>query len=518
LPEVGQGSEGALALARAALAALEASRQRIDDLNVYPVPDGDTGTNMTETARAIVSALERGETDVVRASLMGARGNSGVILSQIVRGAVEALPEGEITTQALAQSLRGASDAAYAAVRNPQEGTMLTVIRELAEQAEELAAAVPLDEALPKLVDHGEVALARTPEQLDVLRQAGVVDAGGAGVVEILRGIAAHVRGEPLPEGGSETGALPLEAVHMEPSKYRYCTSFFVEGDAVDPEDFEAKLSELGDSLLVVGAPGAVKAHVHTDEPGRALALATAAGEVEEVDIKNMHVQTAQRTQRLEREAGVTGAVAVVVGNGNRRLFESLGAVCVDGGETMNPSTADIAAAIESLPDSGAIVLPNSKNVVMAAERAADSVDKDVRVVPTHTLQAGLGALVAYDAKRPVDENAIAMAEAAVAVRSGAVARASRSASIGPVEVEQGQFLGLVEGEPVSAGPALDPVAREVVDRLLEGDSEVLTFLLGEEAGDTDALVDGIRTAHPELEVEVHEGGQPHYPLLFGAE
>jgi uncharacterized protein len=184
----------------------------------------------------------------------------------------------------------------------------------------------------------------------------------------------------------------------------------------------------------------------------------------------------------------------------------------------MNPSTADIAAAIESLPDSGAIVLPNSKNVVMAAERAADSVDKDVRVVPTHTLQAGLGALVAYDAKRPVDENAVAMAEAAATVRSGAVARASRSASIGPVEVERGQFLGLVEGKPVSAGPALDPVAREVVDRLLEADSEVLTFLLGEEAGDTDALVDGIRTAHPELEVEVHEGGQPHYPLLFGAE
>jgi uncharacterized protein len=519
LPEVGQGSEGALAVARAALAALEASRQRIDDLNVYPVPDGDTGTNMTETARAVVSALERGETDVVRASLMGARGNSGVILSQIVRGAVEALPEDEIDTQALAQALRGASDAAYAAVRNPQEGTMLTVIRELAEKAEELAAAaVPLDEALPRLVDHGESALARTQEQLDVLRQAGVVDAGGAGIVEILRGIAAHVRGEPLPEGRSGAGALPLEAVHLEPSKYRYCTSFFVEGDAVDPEDFEAKLSELGDSLLVVGAPGALKAHVHTDEPGRALALATAAGEVEEVDIKNMHVQTAQRTQRLEREAGVTGAVAVVVGNGNRRLFESLGAVCVDGGETMNPSTADIAAAIESLPDSGAIVLPNSKNVVMAAERAADSVDKDVRVVPTHTLQAGLGALVAYDAKRPVDENAMGMTEAAAAVRSGGVARASRNASLGPVDVEQGQFLGLVEGEPVSAGPTLDPVAREVVDRLLGEDPEVLTILLGEEAGDTDALVDAIRTAHPELEVEVHDGGQPHYPLLFGAE
>jgi DAK2 domain fusion protein YloV len=519
LPEVGQGSEGALAVARAALAALEASRQRIDDLNVYPVPDGDTGTNMTETARAVVAALERGEKNVVRASLMGARGNSGVILSQIVRGVVEALPEGEIDSQALARAFRGASDAAYAAVRNPQEGTMLTVIRELAEKAEELAAAgLRLEEALVELVDEGEAALARTPEQLDVLRQAGVVDAGGAGIVEILRGIAAHVRGEPLPEGPSAAGALPLEAVHLEPSRYRYCTSFFVEGDAVDPDGFETTFSELGDSLLVVGAPGAVKVHVHTDDPGRALALATAAGEVEEIDIKNMHVQTAERTQRLEREAGVTGAVAVVSGDGNRLLFESLGAVCVEGGETMNPSTADIAAAIDSLPEGGVIVLPNSKNVVMAADQAAGAVEKEVRVVPTHTLQAGLGALVAYDPQRPVDENAAAMEEAATAVRTGGVARASRNASIGAVEVEQGQFLGLVEGEPVTAGADLDAVAREVADRLLQEDSEVLTILVGEEAGDTDALLGAIRADHPDHEVEVHEGGQPHYPLLFGAE
>jgi fatty acid kinase len=501
------------------LAALEASRKRIDDLNVYPVPDGDTGTNMAETARGVVAALERGEHDVVRAALMGARGNSGVILSQIVRGGVEALREGELDTQALARALRGANDSAYAAVGNPEEGTMLTVIRELAEEGEELAATgVPLDEALARLVEHGEVALARTQEQLDVLRQAGVVDAGGAGVVEILRGIAAHVRGEPLPEQPGRTGALPLEAVHLEPSRYRYCTSFFVEGDGVEPEDFEQKLSELGDSLLVVGAPGTVKAHVHTDEPGAALALATSLGEVEEIDIKNMHVQTAQRTQRLERETGSTGAVAIVLGEGNRRLFESLGAVCVEAGETMNPSTAAIAAAIESLPERAAIVLPNSKNVVMAAEQAAETVSKEVRVVPTNTLQAGLSALVAYDPQRPVDENVAAMEEAAAAVRSGGVARASRSASFGPVEVEEGQFLGLVEGEPVTAGAAVDPVAHEVVERLLQAHSEVLTILLGKQAGETDALVEEIRTAHPELEVEVHEGGQPHYPLLFGAE
>jgi DAK2 domain fusion protein YloV len=501
------------------LAALEASRQRIDDLNVYPVPDGDTGTNMVETVRAVVTALERGERDVVRASLMGARGNSGVILSQIVRGAVEALPEGPIDTAALARALRGASDAAYAAVRNPQEGTMLTVIRELAEKAAGLDPQLPLEDALAELVAHGGQALARTQEQLDVLRQAGVVDAGGAGVVEILRGIAAYARGEPLPEAPVATGSVPLEAVHLQPSKYRYCTSFFVEGDGANPETFETELAKLGDSLLVVGTPGAVKVHVHTDHPGQALELGAAAGEVEEIDIKNMHVQTAQRAQRLERQAGVTGAVAVCAGDGNKRLFESLGAVCVEGGETMNPSTADIAAVLDSLPETQAIVLPNSKNVVMAAEAAAAAaVDKDVKVVPTHTLQAGLGALVAYDSQLPLGENVPAMEQAAAAVRSGGVARASRTTTIGPLEVEQGQFLGLVEGEPITAGAALGSVAREVIERLLDGNAEVLTILLGDEVEDADELAAGLRTAHPELEVEVHEGGQPHYPLLFGAE
>ena len=474
---------------------------------------------MAETARAVVGALERGETDVVRASLMGARGNSGVILSQIVRGAVEALPEGDIDAPSLGVALRGASDAAYAAVRNPQEGTMLTVIRELAEEAERLGeTGSPLEETLERLVAHGEAAVARTQEQLDVLRQAGVVDAGGAGLLEILRGIAAHLRGEPLAEAPLAGAPLPLEAVHQELSKYRYCTSFFVEGDSVDPEAFERELSQLGDSLLVVGARGAVKVHVHTDEPGRALAIATAVGEVEEIDIKNMHVQTAERTVRLERQVGLTGAVAVCLGAGNHRLFESLGAVCVEGGETMNPSTADIAAAVEALAEEDVVVLPNSKNVLLAAEAAADAGRKRVRVVATHTLQAGLGALVAYDHLQSLDDNVAAMEEAAAAVRSGSVARASRSATLGGLEIEQGQFLGLVEGEPVTAGPVLEPVARAVVERLLDGNAEVLTILLGEEAHDADTLAEAIRTAHPSLEVEVHEGGQPHYPLLFGAE
>jgi uncharacterized protein len=503
------------------LAALEASRARIDDLNVYPVPDGDTGTNMTETARAVVSALDRDPgADIVRAALMGARGNSGVILSQLVRGAVEALgDEGEMDAPAVARALRGASDAGYAAVRNPQEGTMLTVARELAEKAEALAPSdPPLTEALAELVAHGERALAATTDQLDVLREAGVVDAGGAGVLEILRGIAAHVRGEPLPELEGVTGGIPLEAVHQELSRYRYCTSFFVEGETIDPEELERELTKLGDSLLVVGGPGAVKVHVHTDEPGAALALATDRGVIAEVDIKNMHVQTADRTQRLKREAGVTGAVAVVLGGGNRRLFESLGASTVAGGETMNPSTADLLAAVDALPESGVVLLPNSKNVVLAAEQAAEQSGKDVRVIPTRSLQSGLGALVAFDSSRPLDENVAEMEEAAAAVRAGSVARASRSATIGAVDVAEGEFLGLVDGEPVASGKALEPVATDVVARLVGGGADVLTVLVGEGAGESEGVVDAIRVEHPSLEVDVHEGGQPHYPLLFAVE
>ncbi len=503
------------------MAALEASRARIDDLNVYPVPDGDTGTNMTETVRAVVSALERDpNADVVRAALMGARGNSGVILSQLVRGAVEAVGDGEgIDAAAVARVLRGASDAGYAAVRNPQEGTMLTVARELAEKAESLSPSdPPVAEALAELVAHGERALAATTDQLDVLREAGVVDAGGAGVLEILRGIAAHVRGEPLPELEAVSGGIPLEAVHRELSRYRYCTSFFVEGETVDPEELERELAKLGDSLLVVGGPGAVKVHVHTDEPGAALALATERGVIEEVDIKNMHVQTADRTQRLEREVGVTGAVAVVLGDGNRRLFESLGSATVAGGDTMNPSTADLLEAVEALPEQGVVLLPNSKNVVLAAEQAAEQSGKDVRVIPTRSLQAGLGALVAFDAGRPLDDNVSEMEEAAAAVRAGSVARASRSAKVGDVDVAAGEFLGLVEGEPVGSGEALEPVATDVVARLVGDGADVLTVLVGDGAGESDGVVDAIRAAHPSLEVEVHEGGQPHYPLLFAVE
>jgi hypothetical protein len=333
-----------------------------------------------------------------------------------------------------------------------------------------------------------------------------------------MRGIAAHVRGEPPPELQAVTAGIPLEVVHQELSRYRYCTSFFVEGEDVEPDELERELGKLGDSLLVVGGRGAVKVHVHTDDPGDALALGTSRGEIEEVDIKNMHVQTADRAQRLEREIGVTGAVAVVLGDGNRRLFESLGAGTVEGGETMNPSTADLLAAVDAVPEASVVLLPNSKNVVLAAEQAAEQSSKHVRVVPTRSLQAGLGALVAFDPRFALDENLEAMEDAVASVRAGSVALASRSATIGSVDVSEGQYLGLVEGQPVTAGDDLPSVAAEVVARLVGDAADVLTVFVGDGAGRADGLVETIRAAHPDLEIEVHDGGQPHYPLLFAVE
>jgi len=330
------------AVVGAALASLEANRRRIDDLNVYPVPDGDTGTNLTMTVRAVAEAVDGSAAsdrhslarDVARGALMGARGNSGVILSQIVRGAVDVLAESAngIEPRLAARALRGAADAAYRAVRRPVEGTMLSVIRELAEEAEARASLdAALAELLVDLVRRGEEALARTPEQLEVLREAGVVDAGGAGLLELVRGVASAVSGEPVPEAPPAAEPLTVEAIHQELSRYRYCTVFLVEGPGLDREELERELERLGDSLLVVGDESALKVHVHTDDPGAALSLGTAVGAIDRVEIANMHEQAHAREERLlaavpdpPAAPARTGVVAVVAGAGNRRLFESL--------------------------------------------------------------------------------------------------------------------------------------------------------------------------------------------------
>jgi DAK2 domain fusion protein YloV len=518
----------------AASASLEVSKARINDLNVYPVPDGDTGTNMALTVRGTLDGLagvEEAERAalaraVTRAALMGARGNSGVILSQIVRGAADVLGDDvPVDARLVGQALRAASDMAYRGVKKPVEGTMLTVIREMAEEAEARSAAEPdVAGLLRAVLARGESALARTPDMLSVLKEAGVVDAGGAGLVELMRGIVASVTGEPLPEPaiGVELG---IEAIHQELSQYRYCTAFVVEGQELDGVALERELEALGDSLLVVGDELALKVHVHTDDPGAALSLGTARGTILGVEIADMHAQTAERAERLgARVAGVaearpSGVVAVVAGAGNRELYESVTAVTiVEGGQSMNPSTADILAAIDATPAAEVVVLPNNGNVILSAEQAVGLAAKPVHVVPTRSIQAGLAALFAHDGDLSAAENASAMADAAAGVATAAVTTASRDVELNGLRVSRGQYLGLLEDEPVIGGDSFDEVAQDVVEALLASSHGMLTLFAGADAPALDGLVAAVGERYPEVEVDVQRGGQPHYHLLISAE
>ena len=438
--------ERARELARGSLATLEANRRRIDDLNVYPVPDGDTGTNLTLTAQAIVESLEASTAadraavakELTRAALMGARGKlGGDLLPDRPRcrgGAGRAgndrcdpdpprLSRRERCRLSRCAPTRRGNDA----VRDPgaRRGGREPAARR----------PLPLLELFRVLVARGEEALARTPEQLAVLREAGVVDAGGAGLLEIVRGISATLAGEPVPEAPAEDAhEAGIDAIHQELSAFRYCTVFVVEGEELDADALETKLEQLGDSLLVVGDRTALKIHVHTDEPGAALALATALGTIEGVEIANMHKQTDERSGRIlgsvldsardgAPDLGLileTGVVAVVPGVGNRRLFESYGATrVIEGGQTMNPSTEDIVKAIEATPATEVLVLPNNSNVILSAEQAAKLATKPVRVIPSRSVQAGLAAIVRYLPSLGAAENETAMVQALAAGRDG---------------------------------------------------------------------------------------------------
>jgi DAK2 domain fusion protein YloV len=526
----------------AALASLEASRRRIDDLNVYPVPDGDTGTNLTMTVRSVAEAVEETSAasrdslarDVARGALMGARGNSGVILSQIVRGAADVLGDtngSAIDAATAARALRGASDAAYRAIRRPVEGTMLSVIRELAEEAEARAPeGLAIGQLLVDLVRRGEDAVARTPEQLQVLRDAGVVDAGGAGLVELVRGIAAAVSGQAVPEPPPAEEHPGVRAIHQELSEYRYCTTFLIEGEGLDREALADELERLGDSLLVVGDEKAIKIHVHTDDPGKALSCGTAVGTIDRVEIANMHEQTLQREERLlsavpdpPTQRAETGVVAVVAGDGNRKLFESLAGEMgplriVEGGQTMNPSTADLLRAVQSLDADEAIILPNNSNVLLAAEHAAANADKPVEVVGADSIPAGLAAMVAFDGSRSAAENAAEMREAIAAVATGEVTIASRDVQMNGLAIHEGDWLGLVDGQPIAGGGSFEDVASAVIDRLLDRPRDMLTLLVGAEQPELELLLERVEGSHPELEIDVQQGGQPHYHLLLSAE
>jgi uncharacterized protein len=522
---------------------LEQRRKEVNDLNVFPVADGDTGDNMALTLRAVSDELDRldgqmvdeiGRTELVnalaRAALMGARGNSGVILSQIVRGAAEELASrpGELVDPMLvAAAFARAADAAYDSVREPAEGTMLTVFREMAHSISRRLAhmaeirlspdASPaeqdalLAELLEGAVRDGEAAVARTPDQLEILRESGVVDAGAYGLVVILAGVVAGLRGDTALDSALEHH-LPASYTrpHHEDTRYRYCTNFIVTGSGLESRSFVPRLEELGDSVLVVGDEATLKVHVHTDEPEVAMALFDDTGGVTQVDIADMREQIAERTARLQ--AGRCAAVAVVSGRGMRELYEGIGALVVDGGETFNPSINDLLAAIHEVPSEEVLVFPNNPNVMMAAERAADLSDKQAHVVPCDSQQAGVAALVELDPAASLAENEQRINDSLAGIRAGSVAPASRDDAKG--RFVTGDAVGFV-GEEIVAWGGAGSTLTDTMARLADG-AEILTVIGG--LGAPIGLME-IESLAPEgVEVELHDGGQPNYWWLLAAQ
>ena len=541
-----------------ALAHLESRRREVNDLNVFPVADGDTGDNMVLTLRTVLDELDRlqgsdssktideiGREEIVqsvaRAALLGARGNSGVILSQLIRGAAEELvsrPGQLIDATLIGAALANAADRAYTSVREPAEGTILTVAREMAHSimadvahsaeggrlgpatepgAQDLAIAQTLERA----VVAGQESVKRGPELLAALREAGVVDAGGHALTVIFAGVVAALRGDEPPELDHYA---PAKISHPEHSSgtYRFCTNFAVTGRDLVPGRFTSALESLGDSVLVVGDSTTLKVHVHTDEPERAMAAFDGAGEISHLDVADMRLQVAERDERIllaavdggERdELRVRcGAVAVVSGDGLRRMFEELGVHTIDGGPTLNPSTYELLAGIHGVGAEEVVVLPGSANVVMAAERAAELSDKEVVVVRATSQQAGLVAAVAFQTDRGVRENVQAMGEALSAMRTGAVAQAARADAQG--RFEQGEAVGFVDDEILAWG---DPgeTLRAVIETLAV-DAELISVLAGVDAplelSRVAAMTDG------EVELELRLGGQPTYWWLLAAE
>jgi DAK2 domain fusion protein YloV len=510
----------------------------LNAINVFPVPDGDTGTNMHLTLRAGIDELERAPSDdaasVMRAlahgALMGARGNSGVILSQVLRGFETALGgRHEADAASLIHGFTAARAAAYEALSEPKEGTILTVIREAAEA---VAAQRPatVDAVLETAVAAAKEAVDRTPELLPVLKEAGVVDAGGLGLAIVLEGLLRSLRGEPLdvdlaPQGAVEAGWRSEAATlhRAEHGESGYCTEFIVSGGGLDRAAAGAQLSRLGTSLLVVGGDDLLRVHLHTTHPDDALAYGRSLGELSHVKVDNLEAQIRQFVAEAAppQIAANIGIVAVAAGAGIEAAFRSMGVTnIVRGGQTMNPSAGEILAAIGSCPTNDVIVLPNNKNIIASAQQAARESSKRVLVVPTRSIPQGIAAAVALSAELSAEENSAAMERALAFVRSAEVTRAVRATTIEGRHVAVGQAIGLIDGALRVVAGDVASAAQQCVDEMLSPDASLLTVYAGEDvrAEDAEALVTALRERHPALEIELVQGGQPHYPYMLSLE
>lgn len=527
--------------------ALRDHQEELNRLNVYPVPDGDTGTNMTLTLESVCGELASAETmreicqSIAHGSLMGARGNSGVILSQILRGLADTFSELDAADAgAVTAALRRGSDAAYEAVLRPVEGTILSVARAAAEAAEATASqAGDLATVLEQAAAAADDAVARTPEQLPVLAEAGVVDAGGRGFTLMLDAMLAVVAGRavPAPEVVATPAAVAAHQHHEEGSDLRYEVMFLLEADDRAIPAFKDTWASLGDSIVVVGGDGLWNCHVHTNEIGPAVEAGIDAGRPSKVRITDL-VQQVEEEQWVSEHAGreaadgarsssgsvekvTTAVVAVAVGEGLGRLLTGMGVhEVVAGGQSMNPSTAQILEAVRRCRADAVVILPNNKNIIPVAEQVDDLADVRVDVVPTTSVVEALAALIAFDPDASAETNLGAMTEAASRVRAGEVTQAVRDAVADVGAIAEGEWIALTRDGICAKAETVVDVALALVDRLVDDDTELVTVLVGADAKaiDTARLEEHLSFAHPGVEVEVHEGGQPLYPYLIGVE
>ncbi|SNZ09506.1 hypothetical protein SAMN05421503_1250 [Terribacillus aidingensis] len=521
----------------------------IDALNVFPVPDGDTGTNMNLTITAGAKAVqETGSEEVgqiasafAKGLLMGARGNSGVILSQLFRGFGKALEgKSDLTAGQLANALDAGTKTAYKAVMKPVEGTILTVAKDAAAAAVEKSRteADPV-ELFRYVVEAAKQSLSRTPDLLPVLKEVGVVDSGGQGLVTIYEGFLASLTGEELPEA-VQHGSMDnlVSAEHHKQAQdfldtaditFGYCTEFMVKIEAdklqehpFDEQTYREELNERGDSLLVVADEDVVKVHIHTEFPGDVMTYSQQYGSLINMKIENMREQHAAIVGKKEtaKERMQHSIVTVAMGGGVKALFESLGAnVVISGGQTMNPSTQDIADAIKEANADAVYILPNNKNITMAAEQAAEMADTNAFVIPTKTIPQGMRALLAYDETQAADRNTAAMKDAMTQVKSGQVTHAVRDTTIEGVSIKEGQYIAILEGKIISAASDAEEALELLLRKMVDEEDELITVIRGEDASaSSERLEVLIEEEFPDAELEIHDGDQPVYMYLVAVE
>ena len=521
---------------------LQNHKELVDKLNVFPVPDGDTGTNMSLTISYAMKELAKVENDSIteigkslsKGSLMGARGNSGVILSQIIRGFSKSIEGNEqISPEDLAKAFKNGSDTAYKAVIKPIEGTILTVVRESGEYAIKAAKKEKdLLKFLEMVIDEANKSLERTPELLKNLKEVGGVDSGGKGLVLIYEGMYEALKGNPIKAKDlNDSNVSEVKqagtSINTEDIKFCYCTEFILESNSISDTEIRDIMLKYGDSLAVVGDEGIIKVHVHTNDPGLVLQDALKHGQLVTIKIENMKLQhenilvgdTDEIAQSVEEKE--YGFIATSMGEGLAKIFKDFGVdYIIEGGQTMNPSTEDFMKAIDSINAKNIFIFPNNSNIIMAANQAKELSDKNIIVIPTKNTPQGFTALVNFNADASVEENEQALMESLTMVKSGQVTFAVRDTVMNDVEVKEGNIIGIAESKLMDAGDSVDEITTSLVEKLVDEDSAIITLFYGEDVTEEDAnnLRDELEEKFEDLDIELYYGGQPLYYYLISVE